>query len=457
MIFSLSMSRSTSATTAFRALLVVITACIIAAIIIQNHTSYFPLGVFNTGAETLHKIADACLIAAGLAFICQVVELTTGALSRPCGVIRGVYVSIAILEALLYFSDQLFVTGNPDGRLGQYYEVAHSGNPPVILKKDFGGRHTFLPCLMNPAPNDSGPRVLFLGDSYTEGSGSLPDCNYPDVVERVLREKWNPNAHVVRAGVSGYGPVEALSLLRWYKTNGCPVQAVVYNMTLQNDFSDNLPRTERRVVAGIIFRFPKSAFLRTFHPLNTRTFRWALVMTYFGKASTHDMLQAVSVAGGPCDLTPKPLTVVSPFLRATVERDLASARRIWDMPHTARSTHVQVNTLPGFKEPLDAVHEMNKVAQEMKVPLFVVLFPDRILVDRELQSLMPQTSLDPAELKYAAALNVGGIENDLRRELSGRAGLYRTVDTHLSDLGNVVAGETVGEWIAFRMTHVSAD
>src|SRR5512147_2344792 len=109
------MSRSRHATPNIlvRALFTLVTACIIAAIVIQDHTSYFPLGVFNTGAETLHRIADGCLAAAGLALILQLIELFSGQLSRLCGVVRGVYVSVAILEALLYFSDQLFVTGNP--------------------------------------------------------------------------------------------------------------------------------------------------------------------------------------------------------------------------------------------------------------------------------------------------------------------------------------------------------
>lgn len=436
------MSRASQSYSIFtrRLFFTLITACIIAAIVIQDHTSYFPLGVFNTGVETLHRIADACLAAALVAFIAQMVELTTGRFSRLCGLVRGVYVSVAILEGLLYFSDHLFVTGNPNGRLGQYYEVAHSGSPPVILKKDFGEHRSFLPCLVDPSIHDSGPRILFLGDSYTEGSGNSPECNYPDVVEKVLREKWRPDAHIVRAGVSGYGPVEALSLLRWYKANGCPVQAVVYNMTLQNDFSDNLPRTERRVVAGIIFRFPKSWFIHTFHPLNTRTFRWALVMTYFGKASTHEMLQAVSVAGGPCDLTPKRLTDMSPFLRATVMRDLENTRRVASIQPV------------GYQEARGAIDEMAEISRGMGVPFYVMVFPERIWADRDLLALMSEESLQATKDNYYFATTRLFDGVDLFHVLDS-IGMYRSVDTHLSDLGNVRAGEGVGEWLANSLRH----
>ena len=82
--------------------------------------------------------------------------------------IRGVYVSVFILDLLLVFGNRLFVTGNPAGLLGQYYEVPSSGSPPVILKKDPSGAPAD-PCL--GARTGDGPRVLLLGDSYTEGSG----------------------------------------------------------------------------------------------------------------------------------------------------------------------------------------------------------------------------------------------------------------------------------------------
>ncbi|HET6349524.1 MAG TPA: hypothetical protein VFH88_10635 [Candidatus Krumholzibacteria bacterium] len=430
-----------------------LTACVIAAIVVQDHTRYLPLGVFNTGARTMAHLADACLVAACLVLLAQITELTSGRLARLCGVIRGLYVSVIILDVLLIFADRVFVTGDPNGRLGQYYEVPHSGNPPVILKKDFGGHHSQLPCFA--AANDSGPRVLFLGDSYTEGSGSNSDCNYVDVAARVLREKWRPDVKVINAGVSGYGPVEALSLLRWYKENGCPAQVIVYNMTLENDLSDNLPGTERRVVAGIIFRFPKNGFLRTFHPLNTRIFRWALVIVYFGRASTHDMLQAVSVPGGPCDLTPRPLTEVPPFLRATVERDLANAQRMW-VPIVAGKPFT-VKDVPVFKEPMQALAEMRRVANEMGARFFVVVFPDRILVDRELQALLGNPPLTDTGNKYEFSLRLTWREIGMRDVLSDRPGLYRPVDTHLSDLGNVVAGETVAGRITWYLTHRTID
>ncbi len=420
-----------------------VTACIIAAIVIQDHTDFFPLGVFNTGADTLHRIANGCLAAAALALIVQLIELFSGRLGGLGGFVRGVYVSVTILEVLLIFADQLLVTGDPNGRLGQYYELAHSGTPPVILKKDFANHRTLLPCFANADSVDAGPSVLFLGDSYTEGSGSSPGCNYPDVVERVLRERWLHNARIVNAGVSGYGPVEALSLLRWYHSMNCPAQAIVYNLTLQNDFADDLPGTDRRVAAGIIFRFPQNWFVRAFHPLDTRTFRWLLVMVYFGRATTHDMLSAVRVAGGPCDLHPQPLTSVSPFLRDTVERDYDNVRRV-------------VSGSVGYTETTHAIAGMRAIAADMGVPFILVVFPDRVLVDTELQALLDIQAPDASSQlhAYATQLEANRVL-DIYGQLAGRSGMFRSVDTHLSDLGNVTAGEFVGNALAEYLAKVS--
>ena len=418
----------------------VVTACVAAAIVIQDHTSALPLGLFNTGTNTFSRLADVCLLLAFAALAIQTIELVTGRLTRAGGAIRGLYVSIFILDLLLVFGDRLFVTGNPAGLLGQYYEVTSPGLGPVILKKDPSGAPAD-PCLHSHAGD--GPRVLLLGDSYTEGSGRTSECNYPDVVESTLRKRWNDDARVVNAGISGYGPVEALNLLNRYRANGCALDAIVYNLFLENDFADNLPETERRVVAGIIFRFPRSAFLRTFHPLNTRAFRWALVLVFFARASTQDMLNAVAVGDGPCQLDAEPLRDVSPFLRATVEKGLVNSQRVAESP-------------AGRRDGAAAMEEMRAIAASLQVPFILVVFPERASVDTELQQSMriEAERLEPSLASRAFATEAIPADQviDVSTVLAGRPGMYRTADTHLSDLGNVTAGRYVGEALAAYFT-----
>jgi acyl-CoA thioesterase-1 len=62
---------------------------------------------------------------------------------------------------------------------------------------------------------DTGPVVLCLGDSLTEGYGVAPEQSYPSLLERRLREDGYPEARVVNAGISGSTTASAVSRLRW--------------------------------------------------------------------------------------------------------------------------------------------------------------------------------------------------------------------------------------------------
>ena len=407
--------------------------CVIAALVIQDHTSYLPLGVFNEGAETIARIALYCLGAAVLFLILQLIELFSGRLGWLGGTIRGIYITIIVLEVLLIFGDRFFVTRNVPGKLGHYYEVAGSGKPPVIFKKNDNGA-PIPPCLDTDS-NTGGARILFLGDAYTAGSGSSPECNYPDVVERVLREQWLSDVHVVSAGVSGYGPVEALSLLRWYRNQNCRVHAIVYTLSLQDDFADNLPGTGRRVVAGTVSRFPRNIFVRTFHPLNTRVSRWTMVLLQFGRVPAAEM-NTPGDSAGPCDLVPDSLTEVTSSLRAKIERDYDNMRRV-------------TGAMSGYNEATRAIEEMRAVASGLDVPFFLVIFPDRLLADEQLRTLMGIQVPDASAQAHGFASSLGADRVlDVYGQLAGKTGMFRAADTQLSDLGNVVAGEYVGTTLA---------
>jgi hypothetical protein len=72
-----------------------------------------------------------------------------------------------------------------------------------------------------------------------------------------------------------------------------------------------------------------------------------------------------------------------------------------------------------------------------------------VLVDHELQGLMDIEAPDASSQLHAYATQLGADRVlDVYGQLAGRSGMYRDVDTHLSDLGNVVAGEFVGNALA---------
>ena len=128
--------------------------------------------------------------------------------------------------------------------------------------------------------------MLFLGDSYTEGSGSGQACNYPDVAVHTLDSlratQGKPPFSLLNAGVAGYGPRESLALFHYLRDEGYTIDAVVLSLFTENDFTDDLPGTDRRVTGGILFRYPSSTWLRWLHPLNTHTARYAMMFARAG-------------------------------------------------------------------------------------------------------------------------------------------------------------------------------
>ncbi len=287
------------------------------------------------------------------------------------------------------------------------------------------------------------PRVLFLGDSYTEGSGSAAACNYPEVATDALGRIWNRPVHLLNAGVAGYGPQDALRLMGFLLDEGYRFDAVVFSLFLENDLTDDLPKTTRRVVAGTNFRFPESAFLRRFHPLNSRAFRYAVFFERT-RGLLHGGAEAVHRGEGTCRLEPRRTDAEVPAeLEALVQRRLATSY--------GAAPRVAVDLV------LEAVQGMQQRSAAAGVPFALAVFPDRLRVDGVLGDRLgipPEARPDdrwvdrlrtrfPSLIDASPAL-VGGAEN------------YRPDDTHLNDLGNVRAGRFGGRALAERLAPLPA-
>jgi hypothetical protein len=297
------------------------------------------------------------------------------------------------------------------------------------------GFRTETPYARKPA----GRRVLFLGDSYTEGSGRSAECNYPEVAVATLREQLGPDWEGMNAGVAGYGPADALDLLRFLGDEGYEFDAVVLSLFLENDFTDDLPGTERRVVAGINFRFPVSPFLRWLHPLNTRTSRYALFVARAARlrGAADDAVQRGDGQCRPPPALPEPLPA---DLEALVRRRLEASYR---EPLGPLATGVVDEALAAF----------SVETRRRGVPFVVVVFPDRVLADAELRARL-RLEADPAAYdlerlrRWVREHSEPPPLVDVTGPLSGPAANYRASDTHLSDVGNRVAGRHVGERLA---------
>jgi acyl-CoA thioesterase-1 len=64
-------------------------------------------------------------------------------------------------------------------------------------------------------PAQAGPKVVFLGDSLTEGYEVVPEAAFPALVGERLKARGWSQLEVVNAGVSGSTSASAVSRLRW--------------------------------------------------------------------------------------------------------------------------------------------------------------------------------------------------------------------------------------------------
>jgi hypothetical protein len=408
---------------------------ILTSIVIQDYTHVLPLGLFNTARQPYTQLANACLIMTFALFVTLMAEAWRGGQWRLAAAVRGGLFLLVGSELLLGGLDRLLVSRNPQNSLGgPYYERKTSRRTWVFLKKAHAGSplgfRTDHPYKLVPDHH----RILFLGDSNTEGSGRSRACNYPSVVENVLRDQLG-EVEVMNAGVSGYGPVDALNLLRLLREQGYRFEALVYNLFTENDFTDNLPNTDRRVVGGVIFRVPNSWFLRTFHPLNSYLFRYALVVWRMGTFSAEERKQ-FSLESANCIFSEERHGEVSPALGELIRERLTGSQRV------AQSKRAQ-------QEFINTIAAMKAEADKLRIPFIVVVFPDRVIADSELRLRLKLDTKQMASLNSLHSLVYQALPNapiiEVVDALRGHSDMYRIGDTHLSDLGNKIAGEYVGE------------
>ena len=218
---------------------------VLTAIWIQDHTEALPLGLFNEGRREYEWLSAACLLFFAAVAALLAAEMLRRKPIRLAGALRGLIASFLILELLLFAVDATLVSRGPSSRLGGPYREfpSASGDWVWVRKTHAGSPYGFRTA--SPYPKRAERlRILFLGDSYTEGSGGAPGCNYPEVAAQRLSERIGAPVEAVNAGVGGYGPVDARNLLEHLVAEGYGFDAVVYSIFLENDFTDNLPGTE---------------------------------------------------------------------------------------------------------------------------------------------------------------------------------------------------------------------
>ena len=415
--------------------------CAIIAMLIQDHSQALPLGLQNQARRTWELMTGLALgtviVVAGVLIADLLGTGRRFGVSRVARAIRGGIFAFVMVELSLAALDLSVVSRGPGAWLGgPYQEVRGAEGEWVALKKAHAGSRLGFRTVA-PWPEESDAlRILFLGDSYTEGSGRAPACNYPDVVANRLEVQLGHPIDVLNAGVAGHGPDDTLRVLRLLIREQVQFDAIVQQIFLENDFSDNLPGTERRVMAGIMFRTPASPFLQIFHPMNGRAAHWVLLVSRLARG----------VSGGGAVVHRDSGTCV---LDAPPEESVPSD---WTLAHMADRFATNYGPTPRIAPEVvaRALEGTANEARKLGVPLIRVVFPDRILVDTGAQQRLGirlhRSGFDPDRLARFVRKSPG-ILIDVRDALEAGTENFKR-DTHLSDLGNVRAGEAVASELA---------
>lgn len=412
-------------------------ACALVALVWEPLDPRMPLGVVNEGAGVLLVVR----LAIGATLVATFDLLAFGwhrptlfAVSRVC---CALILTVVGVQLSLYLLDRLWVSSIPDSPYGgPYYEERTRDGRPVIMKKGDPSRLGFRTAnvLDHPTP---ARRLLFLGDSYVEGSGSELKCNFPQVAGDALSVLVGAPVDVLSAGVAGYGPVEAANLLDFLIEKGIRIDVVVYALFVENDFTDDLPGTIRRVSAGMPFRVPQSVFQQLFDPLHSPLSHWVLFLgkTRFAGDAGWQQTKRDERACGSDAVSIEQREHLPPEL-------IALARRRFETNYGASQRTADTVVLA-------AIEKMRAAAASIAAPFVTVTFPDRIAVDPALRSAVVQENdFDDGRLTRALHQGWSGALYDVSPALAEGAAMYRWNDTHLSDAGNLAAGRAVGTALA---------
>lgn len=219
------------------------------------------------------------------------------------------------------------------------------------------------------------PRVLALGDSLTWGAGVSYDETFTALLEGSLQATV-PGAEVINVGVPGWGPHEEFHLLKVYGITLQPT-VVLLNFFVGNDIHNE--RWEDTNLARILVVAGQSYYV---HSNGNRVHdtlgpdRWFLYhdLNYLIKVGASRIRRAGEPreGGTPAGET-APLVSKAHYVKAIRERD--------DIYLKAESPLFEEH----WKRTLATLAELRDYLRARNVSLVLVLIPDHVQLDRELQ------------------------------------------------------------------------
>jgi hypothetical protein len=147
----------------------------------------------------------------------------------------------------------------------------------------------------------------------------------------------------------------------------------------------------------------------------------------------------ISLESGSCVFAEERQGVVSPELRELIRQRLDGSQRV---AQSKRAQQEFINIMAAMKAETD----------KLRVPFIIVVFPHRVVADSELRVRLKLEAKQMIPLDALHSLIYKALPNtpiiDAMDAVRGHSEMYRSGDTHLSDLGNKISGEYVGQKLA---------
>ncbi len=357
-------------------------------------------------------------------------SVVTGKLLAARRAILLGFTSLVTMEALFFIFDTNILS------------IKNSPVATAFRNIEAGGEVIYLPQpnALSPfgfrTPRDEpvsrkGYRLLFLGNSYVQGSGSSFAVNYPQAVEAALRKAMpGRDVTVFSAGVDGFGIKEDLVLYQYLLDQHYQFDAVVLNFMLGSDPTNDIPGTIRKAIAGQPQRLHEGWFLRYFYPFNTYISRYLVYL---------DVTFNQKWANPPGAATKGP-----PVCRPSATFTNFSHDRAADYygPGAPRRLFMAYN--------LDKLFALADVAGRNQAKLFLVLLPDPNALLPDNRAFFVGKPMNWGWTRDAITQRVAGKLPllDLSPAFLDRPDMFRCNDTHWNDIGNVAGAQRVAEFLA---------
>lgn len=348
-------------------------------------------------------------------------------------------VTLLTLEGLLCVFDRSVISAAGSPMSSAFRNIWVHGEPIWLPQPNANSPYGFRNP-DSPTAHESAYRILFLGSSFVHGSGSTFETNYPQVVATSLKSALPArNVEVLSAGVDGYGTKEERLLYEHLLEAGQHFDLLVVNFHMGSDFSDDIPGTLRKSVAGEPQRFPDNWFLRTFYPVDMYLLRYA----YYFQITFQPRFGAVDNSG-PTDAT---CQASGNFLNYAQTRTW-----LYYAPGADKRLYLESN--------VDDLFRIDELAKAHGARVLVVLLPDRFAVLNQ-----PGVDTRADDLNWTRRYMQQRVGRalpmlDLTPYYENRPDLFLCNDLHWNDPGNVEGGRRVSEhllrFIGDKLTDVPA-